>query len=77
MKGIRYLAWAWMIILGALLITPGGVWCIACGQVINQQGYIGQTGVMIAGIGAIVLGLVGIATEGKAAAAAKSAAAGR
>jgi hypothetical protein len=76
MKLIRYLAWAWMIVIGALLITPGGVACIACGVVINQAGYIGQTGVMIAAVGAILLGLIGIATEGRAAAA-KGAAAGK
>lgn len=77
MRFIRYLAWAWMIIVGGLLITPGGIWCIACGTVITQPGYIGQTAVMILGIGSIVLGLVGIATEGKAKAGAAGAAAGR
>jgi hypothetical protein len=79
MKLVRYLAWAWIIVIGALMITPGGIWCIACGQIINQPGYVGQTGVMILGIGAIILGLVGIATEGKAAAgvAAKGATAGK
>jgi hypothetical protein len=77
MRFVRYLAWAWIIIVGGLLITPGGVWCIACGAVINQPGYVGQTAVMILGIGAIVLGLVGIATEGKAGAGAAGAAAGR
>ena len=77
MKLIRYLAWAWIIIVGALMITPGGVWCIACGQVINQPGYIGQTPVMVLGVGAVLLGLIGIATEGRAAAAAKGAAAGK
>ena len=77
MKLIRYLAWAWIIIVGALMITPGGVWCIACGQVINQPGYIGQTAVMVLGVGAVLLGLIGIATEGRAAAGAKTAAAGK
>jgi hypothetical protein len=77
MKIIRYLAWAWIIIVGGLIITPGGVWCIACGQVINQPGYIGQTTVMVLGVGAVLLGLIGIATEGRAAAAAQGAAAGK
>ena len=77
MRVVRYLAWLWIIIVGGLLITPGGVWCIACGQVVNQPGYIGQTGVMVLGIGAIILGLVGIATEGRAKAAAAGAAGGR
>jgi len=67
-----------MIIVGGLLITPGGVWCIACGQVVNQPGYIGQTATMILGVGAVLLGLIGIATEAKAGAgAAAGAAAGR
>lgn len=75
---VRYLAWVWFIIVGGLLITPKGVWCIACAQVIAQPGYIGQTATMILGIGAIVLGLVGIATEARAQGArAASAAAGR
>ena len=62
----RYLAWVWVIIVGGLTITPKGIWCIACGQVITQPGYIGQTATMILGTGAIVLGLIGIATEGRA-----------
>lgn len=66
MRIVRYLAWAWFIIVGGLIITPKGIWCIACGQVITQPGYIGQTATMILGIGAIVLGLIGIATEGRA-----------
>ena len=65
MRIVRYLAWAWFIIIGGLIITPKGIWCIACGQVLTQPGYIGQTATMILGIGAIVLGLVGIATEGR------------
>jgi hypothetical protein len=74
MKIIRYLAWVWVIVIGALMITPKGVWCIACGVVINQQGYIGQTAVMVLGVGAVLFGLIGLATEGKAAAGAAAAA---
>lgn len=66
MRIIRYLAWAWMIIVGGLLVTPGGVFCIACGQVVNAPGYIGQTAVLGVGVAAIVLGLFGIATESRA-----------
>ena len=78
MRFVRYLAWAWMIVVGGLLITPGGVVCIACGQAVNQPGYIGQTATMILGIGAVLLGLIGIGTEAKAGAgAAAGAAAGR
>ena len=77
MRFVRYLAWAWIIIVGGLLITPKGILCIACGVTVAEPGYIGQTAVIILGAGAIVLGLVGIATEGKAAAGAGGAAAGR
>jgi hypothetical protein len=77
MRIVRYLAWAWIIIVGGLIITPGGVWCIACGQVVNAPGYIGQTAVTVIGAIAIVFGLVGIATEGRAKAASAGAAAGR
>lgn len=28
----RELAWAWIIIVGGLMITPRGVECIACGR---------------------------------------------
>jgi len=77
MRVVRYLAWLWIIIVGGLMITPKGVWCIACGATISEPGYIGQTAVMILGIGAIVLGLVGVATEGRAKAGAAGTAAGR
>lgn len=79
MKLVRYLAWAWLIIIGGLMIIPPGFVCIKCGEVINKAGYIGDPAVMALSIGAIVLGLVGIVTEGKvlAGAAAKGATAGR
>jgi len=31
-KWIGVVAWAWVIIIGALMITPNGVHCIACGD---------------------------------------------
>lgn len=74
MRIVRYLAWAWMIIVGGLLITPGGIWCIACGQVLNAPGYIGQTAVKVVALIAVVLGLAGIWTERKATAASAGAA---
>jgi hypothetical protein len=73
---IIYLAYVWEILVGVLLITPNGVFCIACGQVVIAPGYIGQTAVRIVGIAAIVLGLAGLVTGGKAEAGA-GAAAGR
>lgn len=63
---ITYLAWAWEIIVGGLLITPGGVICIACGVPVQAPGYIGQTATFVVGIVAIVLGIYGIATAGRA-----------
>jgi hypothetical protein len=49
-KWIFSLTWAWMIIIGILMITPGGVFCLACSPS------------LLAGIGVItiILGLVGI-----------------
>jgi hypothetical protein len=46
------LAWAWIIILGALMITPGGIQCIACGALVTKV--LGVISVAI-GIGGLVL----------------------
>ncbi len=62
-RWIIYLAWAWEILIGVLLITPGGVFCIACGVAVEQPGYIGRPGTMLLGVLAIVLGIFGIANE--------------
>jgi len=59
---IIYLAWAWEILIGVLLITPGGVSCIACGAAVQAPGYIGRPATMVFGVLAIVLGVFGIAT---------------
>src|SRR5271169_5608183 len=56
MKYILYLAWAWEILIGALLITPGGILCIACGATVEAPGYIGRPATIVLGIVAIVLG---------------------
>jgi len=53
MKIVRYIAWAWIIIVGVLMITPNGVQCIACGSVLN----------LILGVLSIVLGAFGIYSE--------------
>ncbi|HET9832723.1 MAG TPA: S8 family peptidase [Vicinamibacterales bacterium] len=63
---IYNLAWAWMILLGALLITPGGVLCIACGPA--DPGYIGNVLVNVLGIGAIALGVISFVRRGQVAA---------
>lgn len=79
MKGlIIKLAWAWEILIGVLLITPGGVLCIACGQIPQAPGYVGRPATIVIGVVAIVAGLYGLVTSGTAAGkAAAGAAAGR
>jgi hypothetical protein len=54
-------AWAWMIVVGGLLITPGGVWCIKCGR--RDPGYIGDTLVNVLGVGAIAIGVTGFVRQ--------------
>jgi Peptidase family M23 len=44
------LAWAWIIVIGALMFTPGGVECIACGPTLSKT----------LGVVSIVLGVVGL-----------------
>ena len=53
---MRYLAWAWLIIIGYIMITPVGPICIACGQPISK------TTLMVLGGISILLGIVGFAT---------------
>ena len=57
---IIYLAWAWEILIGALLITPRGVICIACGTTVQAPGYIGRPATILLAIVAIALGVFGI-----------------
>ena len=57
------LAWAWLILLGGLLITPGGVLCIKCGPA--DPGYIGDVLVNILGIVGIALAVAGFARRGQ------------
>jgi len=56
-----YLTWIWMIIIGGLLITPGGTFCIKCGPL--NIGYIGDSVTNLLGIGTIALGVVGLLTR--------------
>ncbi len=53
MKIVRYVAWAWIIIVGVLMITPNGVQCIACGALLNT----------VLAVISVVLGAVGLYTE--------------
>jgi hypothetical protein len=63
----RVFAWAWLIVIGGLLITPEGVLCIACGVGIDVPGYIGRTAVTVLGIGSIGIGIAGLVTTIRAA----------
>jgi len=66
MKRFLYvLAWVWMIIVGALLITPGGIFCITCGATIDASGFIGKPAVFVIGILSIVFGIIGLAASKK------------
>jgi len=51
-KIIRSLAWAWLIIVGGLMIYPGGIECIVCGPSITR----------IIGVISVLIGIVGFAT---------------
>jgi general stress protein CsbA len=58
---MRLLASAWMIIVGALLITPAGVFCIACGSEVIATGYIGKEWTVFVAVVSVVTGVVGVA----------------
>ncbi len=60
---ILYLAWAWMILVGGLLITPGGVFCIVCGASLNVPGYIGRPAATLLGIVSIAFGIAGFVIQ--------------
>jgi hypothetical protein len=47
------LTWAWVIIIGGLMITPGGIECIVCGPSLT----------IVLGIVSIVLGILGLASR--------------
>ncbi len=48
----RELAWAWIIIVGGLMITPGGIECIACGFTLTK--ILGVISVVIGAVGFVV-----------------------
>jgi hypothetical protein len=52
-----YVAWAWLLLIGGLLITPGGVFCIRCGPA--NLGFIGDGPVILLGLASIALGIAG------------------
>ncbi len=58
-RWILFLAWAWMILVGGLLITPGGVLCIRCGP--QGPNFIGDIAAIVLGVVSVVFGIVGLA----------------
>ena len=56
-----YLSWAWLVIIGGLMITPGGVICIACGP--DEPGFLGGTVIRVLGVISVALGLTGLANQ--------------
>jgi Subtilase family len=52
------LAWAWLIIVGGLLITPRGTWCIRCGA--RDPHYIGDRSITVLGVISVLLGVIGL-----------------
>lgn len=60
------LAWAWLILVGYILITPIGPICIACGP--TAPGFIGRAAATVLGLVSIGLGVAGFALDGRVAA---------
>jgi hypothetical protein len=54
---VIFIAWAWMILTGYILITPIGPLCIVCGNPLRA------TWVIFLGIGSVVLGAIGLLHE--------------
>jgi hypothetical protein len=47
----RTLAWAWVIVIGGLMITPGGIDCTTCGPLLTR----------FMGVISILIGISGLA----------------
>lgn len=48
----RELAWAWLIIVGGLMIIPGGIVCIVCGPLFSKV--LGVITAVIGGMGFVL-----------------------
>jgi hypothetical protein len=55
------LAWAWMILIGGILITPIGPLCLRCG--LAAKGYPGDPVIIVLGLITVALGIVGLRNE--------------
>lgn len=53
-----YSAWVWIIIIGGLMITPGGTLCIKCGP--GDPGYLGDNVINVLGVVSIAIGIAGL-----------------
>lgn len=53
MRYLAPIAWIWLIIIGGLMITPGGVECIVCGAVLTR----------IIGLLSVILGAAALITS--------------
>jgi hypothetical protein len=53
MNIVRVLAWAWLIIVGALMFFPGGIECIKCGRLLTN----------VLALVSIGLGVIGLVNE--------------
>ncbi|HLJ29703.1 MAG TPA: hypothetical protein VKY85_23550 [Candidatus Angelobacter sp.] len=73
---ILYLAWAWEILIGVILITPIGPFCIACTNAVQPPDFIGRTAVVSIGVISIVLGVLGFINGARAQARTSAASAG-
>jgi len=71
---ILRLTWAWMILIGYILITPIGPICIACGEALQPQGSLGRPAIVTLGVISLVAGIAGFIFGGKAGAGAGQAA---
>ncbi len=49
----RTLAWAWIIVIGVLIITPGGINCTVCGPLLTK--FMGVISILI-GISGLAVG---------------------
>jgi hypothetical protein len=60
MQIVKYVAWAWLIIIGGIMIVPvGPPICIACGVALTPTDYV-------YGIVSIALGILGLTSEFRA-----------
>jgi len=58
---VESIAWVWTVLVGVLLITPGGTWCISCRVPVPEPGYVGELATLSLGAGSIAIGIAGIA----------------